>query len=169
LHLVGYFHNCITMHGFMDVKAVRVCIPNDIWWRLFLNANYCTQTSRWSQLQMRWMRMREIPWWITSSYYLSWKHSHNAPAHYTPLEMLDVFSLCVVVEEQSVAPTNSSPAVPRTVQGTPKPPPQKKVNVYLPSLMIEVPDHVYVLFCFLTASMSVSAILVTRCAFNTIL
>jgi hypothetical protein len=38
--------------------------------------------------------------------------------------------------------------------------------VYFPSLMIEVPDHVYVLFCFLTASMSVSAILVTRCAFN---
>jgi hypothetical protein len=45
----------------------------------------------------------------------------------------------------------------------------KKVNVYLPSLMIEVPDHVYVFFCFLTASMSVSAILVTRCAFKTIL
>jgi hypothetical protein len=45
----------------------------------------------------------------------------------------------------------------------------KKLNVYLPSLMIEVPDHVYVFFCFLTASMSISAILVTRCAFNTIL
>jgi hypothetical protein len=42
-------------------------------------------------------------------------------------------------------------------------------NVYLPSLMTEVPDHVYVLFCFLTESMSVSAILVTQCAFNTIL
>jgi hypothetical protein len=45
----------------------------------------------------------------------------------------------------------------------------KKRNVYVLSLMIEVPDHVYVLFCFLTASMSISAILVTRCAFNTIL
>jgi hypothetical protein len=44
----------------------------------------------------------------------------------------------------------------------------KQVNIYLPSLMIEVPDHVYVLFCFLTASISISAILVTRCAFNTI-
>jgi hypothetical protein len=48
-------------------------------------------------------------------------------------------------------------------------PSNQKRNVYLPSLMTEVPDHVYVLFCFLTASMSVSAILVTRCAFNTIL
>jgi hypothetical protein len=46
---------------------------------------------------------------------------------------------------------------------------EKRLNVYLPSLVTEVPDHVYDFFCFLTASTSVSAILVTRCAFNTIL
>jgi hypothetical protein len=33
----------------------------------------------------------------------------SALAHYTLLEMLDVFSLCVV--EQSVAPTSSSPVI----------------------------------------------------------
>ena len=22
IHLVGYFHNCITMHGFMNIKSV---------------------------------------------------------------------------------------------------------------------------------------------------
>ena len=26
LHLVGYFHNCITMHGFMNVKAVSLAV-----------------------------------------------------------------------------------------------------------------------------------------------
>jgi len=39
--------------------------------------------------------------------------------------MPDVFSLCLVVEQQSVVPTNSSPAVPRTVQDTPNPPAKK--------------------------------------------
>jgi hypothetical protein len=41
-----------------------------------------------------------------------------------------------------------------------------KRNVYLPSLMMKLPNHLYV---FLTAPMSVSAILVTRCASKTML
>jgi hypothetical protein len=30
VHLVGYFHSCITMHGFMNVKSIRalLCIFN---------------------------------------------------------------------------------------------------------------------------------------------
>jgi hypothetical protein len=44
----------------------------------------------------------------------------KAFAYYTLLKMLQVFSLCVVVE-QSVAPTNSSPAVSCTAPDTPTP------------------------------------------------
>jgi hypothetical protein len=56
------------------------------------------------------MRTRMISWRMTSFYYPSCKHLHTALANYTHLEMLDVFSLCVVTE-LSVAPTNSSPPV----------------------------------------------------------
>jgi len=31
-------------------------------------------------------------------YYPSWTHSHNALAHCTPLEMLDIFIMCAAVE-----------------------------------------------------------------------
>jgi hypothetical protein len=41
----------------------------------------------------------------------------SALAHYTLLEMLDVFSLCVV--EQSVAPTSSSPVIRLIVSSPP--------------------------------------------------
>jgi len=41
----------------------------------------------------------------------SWARSENAFAHYKLLEMLDVFSLCVQLE-QSANPTYSSPVVP---------------------------------------------------------
>jgi hypothetical protein len=44
----------------------------------------------------------------------------KAIAYYTLLEMLEIFTLCVKVE-QSVAPTNSSPAVLRTAPDTPIP------------------------------------------------
>ena len=63
-----------------------------------------------------------------SCYYPSWKHSHNALAPYTLLE-IDVFSLFVAVK-QSVAPTNSSTVAPlesavaRTPPETPPPPPR---------------------------------------------
>jgi len=64
------------------------------------------------------MNERKISWWITSCYYPCWKHTHSEPAHYTLLEMLDVFSTCLVLE-QSVAPTNSSPLVPLVVSSLP--------------------------------------------------
>jgi hypothetical protein len=48
---------------------------------------------------------------VRSCYYLSWKHSHSAFMHYTLLNMLDVFSLCVVTE-LSLASSNSSPFPP---------------------------------------------------------
>lgn len=51
---------------------------------------------------------------MTTCYYPSWRHSYRALTHYTVLETLDVFGLRVVAE-QSVAPTNSSPLVLRTV------------------------------------------------------
>ena len=41
-----------------------------------------------------------------------------------------MFSLCVVVEEQSVVPTNSSPEVPRTLQNTPNPPQRKSLDLW---------------------------------------
>jgi hypothetical protein len=55
--------------------------------------------------------MRKISLRITICYYPSWKHSHNALAYYTPLEMFDVFSQFELAE-MSVAPTISIPLVP---------------------------------------------------------
>jgi hypothetical protein len=40
------------------------------------------------------MHNRKISWWMTSCYYPSWKHSQITLAHYTSLEILDVFSPC---------------------------------------------------------------------------
>jgi hypothetical protein len=93
------------------------------------NLTYSPQTWRLSLIGMRQMRLRKITWRMTRCYYPSWKHSHNALAHCTLLEMLDVFSLCVVAE-QSVAHTSTSPVVPtiaaapRTAQDMPPTPPQ---------------------------------------------
>jgi hypothetical protein len=64
------------------------------------------------------MRMRKISWRMTSCYYPSCKHSHSALVHYTLLEMVDVFRLCVAVEH-SVAPTNSGPEVLHTATSRP--------------------------------------------------
>lgn len=69
---------------------------------------YCPQTRIWS-LTGKWeIRMRKISWWRTRFFEPSWKYSHSAFAHCTPLELPDVFSLCAAAK-QSVAPTNSSP------------------------------------------------------------
>jgi len=61
------------------------------------------------------MNERKISWWITTCYYPCWKHTHSEPAHYTQLEMLDVFSTCLVLEQcrsyqqQSPAPHLTPP------------------------------------------------------------
>jgi len=60
---------------------------------------------------MRYIRMRKITWRMTRCYYPSRMHSHSTPAHCTVLEMLYVFSLCIIAE-QSVIPTSSSPVAP---------------------------------------------------------
>jgi hypothetical protein len=51
-------------------------------------------------------------------YYPSWKHSRSALHHWILLEMLDVFSFCILVEE-SVALTSSNALVARTAPDTP--------------------------------------------------
>jgi len=55
---------------------------------------------------------------MTSSYYLSRKHSNSPLARYVLLEMLDVFSLFVVAE-QSVTLTNCSVVLPWTASSPP--------------------------------------------------
>ena len=48
--------------------------------------------------------------------YPSWKHSHSSPAHYTPREILHVFTVCVVIE-LSVTAANTNPlALPTHIQ-----------------------------------------------------
>jgi hypothetical protein len=66
------------------------------------HTHYCPETRRWSLLGIQQMRMRKISWWMTSCYYPSWKHSHSSLAHYTLLEMLHTFSLCVAGENSSL-------------------------------------------------------------------
>jgi len=68
--------------------------------------NPCSKCDRCARVRCSW-RMK-------SCYYRSRKHSHTVLSHCTPLEMLDVFRLCVVAE-MSVAPASSSPLVPGTV------------------------------------------------------
>ena len=64
------------------------------------------------------MRMRKIWWRMKSCCYPCWKHLHDALAQYTLLEMLDVFSMCVVVE-LSVAPANRGRVFPTKVSSLP--------------------------------------------------
>ena len=47
-------------------------------------------------------------WRAQDCYYPSWTHSNSALAQCTPLQMLDIFILCALVE-LSVSPTNRSP------------------------------------------------------------
>ena len=54
------------------------------------------------------IRMRSISSQTKLSCYPSRKRKHRTGDHYTPLEMPDIFSLCVVLK-QSVADSNSSP------------------------------------------------------------
>jgi len=57
---------------------------------------------------------------MTSCYYPSHKHSHSALAHWTVLEMFDVFSVCIVAELY-VASANILPSrqlSPRTAPAT---------------------------------------------------
>jgi hypothetical protein len=62
------------------------------------------------------------------------KHTRSEPAHYTLLEIPEIFSTCLVLE-QSVAPTNSSvhqsrlqSAVSRTAPHHPHPPPLEAIS-----------------------------------------
>jgi len=75
---------------------------------------YCSETRRPSLPGMRYMRTRKITWRMTRCYYPCRMHSHSILDHCTILEMLDVFSLCVIAP-QSVLPTNSSPVGPPTM------------------------------------------------------
>ena len=63
---------------------------------------------------MRQMRMRKISLRIMICYYPSCKHSHCVLAHYTLLELFDVFSQFELAE-MSVAPTISNPLVPAKI------------------------------------------------------
>ena len=57
-------------------------------------------------------RIRRSSCRMMSDYYPTWLHSHSTLAHYTPLERLDVFSVCIAAE-LIVAPTKSgNPAYP---------------------------------------------------------
>jgi len=56
------------------------------------NGMYSQLTGRWFLLGMPNMRMRKIPWRITSYYYPSCKHSNSAMNHSTLNEMHNVFS-----------------------------------------------------------------------------
>jgi hypothetical protein len=69
------------------------------------------QTTGWPLLEQREIRMRNISWSKTSCYYPSWQHSHSSLAHYAPLKMHNVFSLCESTE-RPVVPTNTSPVPP---------------------------------------------------------
>jgi len=64
---------------------------------------------RWSLLECDRCTCARFSWWITSFYYPSCKNSHSALLHHTLLEMFDVTSLWVIVE-QSAASTSSTPA-----------------------------------------------------------
>jgi hypothetical protein len=77
-----------TTRAVSELRRLRYC-------SFSATQKYCPQTRRWFLLQTRHMRMRKISWRMTSYYYPSWKHSHNALAHYTLLETPDVFSMCV--------------------------------------------------------------------------
>ena len=55
---------------------------------------------------------------MSGCYHPCWKHSHSAPPHYMLLEILHVFSLCVLAE-LSVAALNSSRVVPRILDTLP--------------------------------------------------
>jgi hypothetical protein len=41
MHLIGYFHICITMHGFMIIKRALICLK-----LLLINIKICSQTSQ---------------------------------------------------------------------------------------------------------------------------
>ena len=56
------------------------------------NGMYSQLTGKWFLLAMPKMRMREIPWRMTSCYYPSWKHSNSAMNHPMLNEMHNVFS-----------------------------------------------------------------------------
>jgi hypothetical protein len=77
---------------------------------------YCPQTTWWSLLGMREMRVLNVSWWMIGAYYPSWKHSHSAVVPYTLLEMLDVFSMFAVVGK-SVAQDKRINPPPPTVRG----------------------------------------------------
>jgi hypothetical protein len=79
---------------------------------------YCPQTTTRSLIEMRHIRMRKISWLMTSCYYQPCKQSHSTLVHYTPLEMLDVFSVCSSI---TVAFTNSSPLVSSIANSSPPP------------------------------------------------
>ena len=74
---------------------------------------------RCSLLGIRYMRMRKISWQKTSCCFSSRKHSFSAPTHHTLDEILDVFSLGLLLE-RSVAPNNSSPLV-HSIGSSPSP------------------------------------------------
>ena len=68
--------------------------------------NPCSECDRCASVRCSWR--------LKSCYYRSRKNSHTVLSYCTPLEMLDVFRLCVVAE-LSVAPASSSPLVPDIV------------------------------------------------------
>jgi hypothetical protein len=72
--------------------------------------------------------MCKVSWGKMSCCHSSWEHSHGIIAYCTLLEMLDVFSLHLVVGQFFISssvihsPTYSQPAVPHTIPYLPAPP-----------------------------------------------